>query len=336
MEYREYLLTPEWYARRGYVMMRDEGECGMCGAPARDVHHLTYARIFREFPSDLMALCRACHDEIHKDDDPSERSGVFVSRERAKDSLPNEGGDMKNTSTFRRVIRSSEMVNIRESIAQLDNVTLDVARVTTAHHKETGEWFPALNEMVLHPSIAPLPIVKSVKGNVPQQSLRLAVRMGIKLAKKPEIQIRNRIEDYFAKKWANGFAEEVAKTGFPVQNMGIRVDVLGDVPKDAVYQKYHIELDSDELNLAENEAVMVITVKDAVKPEPAPQPKQVEPEPAPVEPEPEPTPEPTPKVEPAVVEPVVVEPVEPAPQPKREPNIILRMWRMVASWILGL
>ena len=65
MEYPDYLRTAEWRARRGAVMLRDGGLCVMCGSPARDVHHLTYVRIYREFQSDLVAVCRACHDQIH-------------------------------------------------------------------------------------------------------------------------------------------------------------------------------------------------------------------------------------------------------------------------------
>ena len=30
-----------------------------------DVHHITYARIFNEEPSDLMLVCRKCHQQIH-------------------------------------------------------------------------------------------------------------------------------------------------------------------------------------------------------------------------------------------------------------------------------
>jgi predicted HNH restriction endonuclease len=29
------------------------------------VHHLTYIRVFQELPSDLVALCKPCHAEIH-------------------------------------------------------------------------------------------------------------------------------------------------------------------------------------------------------------------------------------------------------------------------------
>lgn len=33
--------------------------------PATEVHHLTYERVFQEHPSDLLAVCRQCHAEIH-------------------------------------------------------------------------------------------------------------------------------------------------------------------------------------------------------------------------------------------------------------------------------
>ena len=40
--------------------------CEKCGKRrATEVHHLTYLRVFNELPSDLMALCRQCHAEVH-------------------------------------------------------------------------------------------------------------------------------------------------------------------------------------------------------------------------------------------------------------------------------
>src|SRR5262249_11952584 len=40
--------------------------CEKCGTrPAIEVSHLTYLRVFQELPSELVALCRQCHSEIH-------------------------------------------------------------------------------------------------------------------------------------------------------------------------------------------------------------------------------------------------------------------------------
>ena len=49
-----------------HILQRANHTCEKCGKrPATEVHHLTYLRVFNEFPSDLVALCRQCHAEIH-------------------------------------------------------------------------------------------------------------------------------------------------------------------------------------------------------------------------------------------------------------------------------
>lgn len=64
-EYRQYLLTPEWRARRQLVMEREGGMCQGCRIePAAEVHHLTYAHVRAEFLFELVALCRPCHERI--------------------------------------------------------------------------------------------------------------------------------------------------------------------------------------------------------------------------------------------------------------------------------
>ena len=60
------LGSPSWRELREYVMRRANDTCERCGSrPATEVHHLTYVRVFRELPSDLIAICRQCHAEIH-------------------------------------------------------------------------------------------------------------------------------------------------------------------------------------------------------------------------------------------------------------------------------
>lgn len=66
--YTAYLQSPEWAAKRAYILRRDK-VCRVCGGPAEQVHHLTYVRVkppnFSELMSDLIAVCVACHEEIH-------------------------------------------------------------------------------------------------------------------------------------------------------------------------------------------------------------------------------------------------------------------------------
>lgn len=61
-EYLAYLASPEWAAKRQRVMDQYGGRCQMCGERATQVHHLSYHRFGREWDSDLLPLCAACHE----------------------------------------------------------------------------------------------------------------------------------------------------------------------------------------------------------------------------------------------------------------------------------
>jgi 5-methylcytosine-specific restriction endonuclease McrA len=64
--YQWYLGSAFWRERRVAAFRRAKGVCERCKQrPATEVHHLRYIRIFNELPSDLQALCRQCHGDIH-------------------------------------------------------------------------------------------------------------------------------------------------------------------------------------------------------------------------------------------------------------------------------
>lgn len=64
--YHWYLGTAFWRERREHTMRRANHICERCKERrATEVHHLTYIRVFNELPTDLVALCRPCHSEIH-------------------------------------------------------------------------------------------------------------------------------------------------------------------------------------------------------------------------------------------------------------------------------
>jgi hypothetical protein len=64
--YGWYLGSAFWRERREHILNRANYTCEKCGnRPATEVHHLTYVRVFNELPSDLVALCKQCHAEIH-------------------------------------------------------------------------------------------------------------------------------------------------------------------------------------------------------------------------------------------------------------------------------
>lgn len=65
-EYQRYLKSPKWRSKCRAVMERDKYRCRFCGQPAVQVHHLTYVRIFNEALYDLVAICKDCHELLHK------------------------------------------------------------------------------------------------------------------------------------------------------------------------------------------------------------------------------------------------------------------------------
>jgi len=65
LDYRAYRQTQLWQVRAARA--KRWHICARCGDrwSALDAHHKTYARFKRERPSDLEALCRACHAREH-------------------------------------------------------------------------------------------------------------------------------------------------------------------------------------------------------------------------------------------------------------------------------
>jgi hypothetical protein len=84
--YAEYLLSGHWQTKREAALWRAQNRCQspLCrydyvrawtdeeiseklarGEYRLDVHHLTYERLGRESPDDLLVLCRDCHELIH-------------------------------------------------------------------------------------------------------------------------------------------------------------------------------------------------------------------------------------------------------------------------------
>jgi 5-methylcytosine-specific restriction endonuclease McrA len=68
--YDRYLASPQWAAKRSAVLVRDRGLCCGCGTRrATQVHHLTYARVWREMLFDLVSVCDSCHAIVHANRD---------------------------------------------------------------------------------------------------------------------------------------------------------------------------------------------------------------------------------------------------------------------------
>ena len=64
MTYDEYLLSPEFARKRFLCFKLYEERCALCYAPGPglECHHRTYERFKHERQSDLVALCKSCHD----------------------------------------------------------------------------------------------------------------------------------------------------------------------------------------------------------------------------------------------------------------------------------
>jgi hypothetical protein len=63
--YREYRNSKYWKMKRKQIHILANNICELCNSIASNqVHHLTYKRLGEERNSDLMAVCRGCHEKI--------------------------------------------------------------------------------------------------------------------------------------------------------------------------------------------------------------------------------------------------------------------------------
>jgi len=65
--YHEYLSSFQWKRLRKDKLQEAGGRCQLCNSSAQPlhVHHRTYDRVFHEELSDLIALCKPCHEKFH-------------------------------------------------------------------------------------------------------------------------------------------------------------------------------------------------------------------------------------------------------------------------------
>lgn len=74
--YGEWMSSPRWWAKREAWVAEHQARygrlprCAGCDAPWRpragDLHHLTYDRLGSERFEDLLAMCRDCHEAVHR------------------------------------------------------------------------------------------------------------------------------------------------------------------------------------------------------------------------------------------------------------------------------
>jgi len=65
-QYREYLQTQHWQWLRADILDKRGAKCEHCGSAAKiQLHHLTYERLGKELPTDVIILCKDCHGKAH-------------------------------------------------------------------------------------------------------------------------------------------------------------------------------------------------------------------------------------------------------------------------------
>jgi 5-methylcytosine-specific restriction endonuclease McrA len=67
LDYDDYLLTPHWQRKRAAKLRQSGYKCERCRYPyGLEVHHLTYEHLGCEPLSDLVTLCRRCHQREYE------------------------------------------------------------------------------------------------------------------------------------------------------------------------------------------------------------------------------------------------------------------------------
>jgi hypothetical protein len=67
IDYGAYMRSDDWKAKRARYFASDyPNSCYCCASiGAVDLHHMTYKRLGHELLSDLLPICRNCHEELH-------------------------------------------------------------------------------------------------------------------------------------------------------------------------------------------------------------------------------------------------------------------------------
>ena len=86
IEYKKYMESAEWIAKRNMALRRDGFVCKRCGSAKNlNVHHITYKNLGHEEMDDLVTLCETCHEYIHS---------LYVSEKMHFDNIEDEEKNM--------------------------------------------------------------------------------------------------------------------------------------------------------------------------------------------------------------------------------------------------
>jgi 5-methylcytosine-specific restriction endonuclease McrA len=65
-DYHAYIRSFRWKRKADHIRHKDGYRCRDCDQGGWEVHHLTYDRLGFELDSDLVTLCRSCHEARHE------------------------------------------------------------------------------------------------------------------------------------------------------------------------------------------------------------------------------------------------------------------------------
>lgn len=87
--YAHYLKSKHWKKRRkAFLSIVGNDRCTICQRKGVEPHHVTYERVGEEWDSDLIPLCRKCHEEVHLQLGHKPLSGTMELVERLRATTP--------------------------------------------------------------------------------------------------------------------------------------------------------------------------------------------------------------------------------------------------------
>lgn len=169
-QYSQYLATPEWRNKTVEIKNRDGNKCLLCGeAENLVVHHLRYDSVDIEHPgrerdSDLVTLCRRCHNKFH--------NAELNLRIKFEESLAQLRIDISNLVHDRMVEFYEEFLNnaIEENKKYETNIKAQSKQIKSQLRKQLGRILEKDKEMGKIKDLVPISfnVDSSIKCQKPQ------------------------------------------------------------------------------------------------------------------------------------------------------------------------
>ena len=136
-KYAAYLCSREWSVLKAAVHERARGRCERCEINKIDaVHHLTYARKYREDLDDLQAICNPCHEFVHGKSNFDPKPGCAdLQMDASGRVLINAGGVLYDFELSAGVA----MLGGRVTASQLQKVIAEAEEIANHIQKEREE-----------------------------------------------------------------------------------------------------------------------------------------------------------------------------------------------------